>query len=111
MVGGMIVSELLVLCQPACLRTPRSVMLLLMQLVLISGLSGSGKSIALQPARGRGLLLRGQSAVVIAARFSSRMLKEEKIRKVAVAIDVRGGDGIATAAGKTAACARKEAGH
>ena len=39
-----------------------------MQLVLVSGLSGSGKSVALNVARGRGLLLRRQPAGDAAAR-------------------------------------------
>jgi UPF0042 nucleotide-binding protein len=68
-------------------------MLWLMQLVLISGLSGSGKSVALHLLEDAGYYCVDNLPVIMLT-VLVRMLKEEKIRKVAVAIDARSGHGI-----------------
>ena len=68
-------------------------MLRLMELVLISGLSGSGKSVALHLLEDSGYYCVDNLPVIMLT-VLVRMLKEEKIRKVAVAIDARSGHGI-----------------
>ncbi len=68
-------------------------MLRLMELVLISGLSGSGKSVALHLLEDSGYYCVDNLPVVMLT-FLVRMLQEEGIRKVAVAIDARSGHGI-----------------
>jgi len=65
-----------------------------MELILISGLSGSGKSVALHLLEDAGYYCVDNLPVVMLT-VLVRMLKEENIRKVAVAIDARSGDGIA----------------
>jgi len=69
------------------------IMLRLMELVLISGLSGSGKSVALHLLEDAGYYCVDNLPVIMLT-VLVRMLKEEKIRKVAVAIDARSGHGI-----------------
>lgn len=64
-----------------------------MELILISGLSGSGKSIALNLLEDAGYYCVDNLPVVMLT-VLVRMLREERIRKVAVAIDARSGDGI-----------------
>ncbi|MGE5472224.1 MAG: RNase adapter RapZ [Bacteroidota bacterium] len=64
-----------------------------MELILISGLSGSGKSVALNLLEDAGYYCVDNLPVVMLT-ILVRMLKEEKIRKVAVAIDARSGHGI-----------------
>ncbi len=64
-----------------------------MELVLISGLSGSGKSVALHLLEDSGYYCVDNLPVVMLT-FLVRMLQEEGIRKVAVAIDARSGHGI-----------------
>ena len=68
-------------------------MLQRMELVLISGLSGSGKSVALNLLEDSGYYCVDNLPVVMLT-VLVRMLKEEKTRKVAVAIDARSGHGI-----------------
>jgi UPF0042 nucleotide-binding protein len=64
-----------------------------MQLVLISGLSGSGKSVALHLLEDAGYYCVDNLPVIMLT-VLVRMLKEEGIKKVAVAIDARSGIGI-----------------
>ncbi|WP_374277276.1 RNase adapter RapZ [Azonexus sp.] len=64
-----------------------------MELILISGLSGSGKSIALNLLEDAGYYCVDNLPVVMLT-VLVRMLREENIRKIAVAIDARSGDGI-----------------
>ena len=64
-----------------------------MELVLISGLSGSGKSVALHLLEDAGYYCVDNLPVVMLT-FLVRMLHEEGIVKVAVAIDARSGHGI-----------------
>ncbi|NJD26600.1 MAG: RNase adapter RapZ [Betaproteobacteria bacterium] len=64
-----------------------------MELVLISGLSGSGKSVALHLLEDAGYYCVDNLPVVMLT-VLVRMLKEEKTRKVAVAVDARSGHGI-----------------
>lgn len=64
-----------------------------MELVLISGLSGSGKSVALNLLEDAGYYCVDNLPVIMLT-LLVRMLKEEKIRKVAIAVDARSGDGI-----------------
>jgi len=64
-----------------------------MELILISGLSGSGKSVALHLLEDAGYYCVDNLPVVMLT-VLVRMLKEENIRKMAVAIDARSGDGI-----------------
>jgi len=64
-----------------------------MELVLISGLSGSGKSVALHLLEDAGYYCVDNLPVVMLT-FLVRMLREEGIGKVAVAIDARSGHGI-----------------
>ncbi len=68
-------------------------MLRVMELVLISGLSGSGKSVALHLLEDAGYYCVDNLPVVMLT-FLVRMLREEGISKVAVAIDARSGHGI-----------------
>ncbi len=68
-------------------------MLRSMQLVLISGLSGSGKSVALHLLEDAGYYCVDNLPVIMLT-VLVRMLKEEGISKVAVAIDARSGIGI-----------------
>jgi len=64
-----------------------------MNLILISGLSGSGKSVALNLLEDAGYYCVDNLPVVMLT-VLVRMLKDENISKVAVAIDARSGDGI-----------------
>jgi RNase adapter protein RapZ len=64
-----------------------------MDLILISGHSGSGKSVALHLLEDAGYYCVDNLPVVMLT-VLVRMLKEEGIRKVAVAIDARSGGGI-----------------
>lgn len=64
-----------------------------MELILISGLSGSGKSVALNLLEDAGYYCVDNLPVVMLT-VLVRMLKEEDNRKVAVAIDARSGHGI-----------------
>lgn len=68
-------------------------MLRLMELVLISGLSGSGKSVALHLLEDAGYYCVDNLPVVMLT-FLVRMLQEGGISKMAVAIDARSGHGI-----------------
>jgi len=68
-------------------------MLHCMKLVLISGLSGSGKSVALNLLEDSAYYCVDNLPVVMLT-VLVRMLKEENIDKVAVAIDARSGHGI-----------------
>ena len=65
-----------------------------MDLILISGLSGSGKSVALHLLEDAGYYCVDNLPVVMLTVLVP-MLEEEGISKVAVAIDARSGDGIA----------------
>jgi UPF0042 nucleotide-binding protein len=64
-----------------------------MELILISGLSGSGKSVALNLLEDSGYYCVDNLPVVMLT-VLVRMLEEEKVSKVAVAIDARSGGGI-----------------
>lgn len=64
-----------------------------MELILISGMSGSGKSVALNLLEDAGYYCVDNLPVVMLTVLAN-MLKEEKVRKVAVAIDARSGGGI-----------------
>ena len=68
-------------------------MLRRMELILISGLSGSGKSVALNLLEDAGYYCVDNLPVVMLT-VLVRMLQEENILKVAVAIDARSGHGI-----------------
>jgi UPF0042 nucleotide-binding protein len=68
-------------------------MLLLMQLILISGLSGSGKSVALNLLEDSGYYCVDNLPVVMLT-ILVPMLMEDDTRKVAIAIDARSGHGI-----------------
>jgi len=68
-------------------------MLRRMQLILISGLSGSGKSVALNLLEDSGYYCVDNLPVMLLT-VLVRMLKEERTHKVAVAIDARSGHGI-----------------
>ena len=68
-------------------------MLHVMELILISGLSGSGKSVALNLLEDAGYYCVDNLPVVMLT-VLVRMLKDEQIGKVAVAIDARSGGGI-----------------
>lgn len=72
-----------------------------MELILISGLSGSGKSVALNLLEDSGYYCVDNLPVVMLT-VLARMLKEEAVRKVAVAIDARSGHGIELLAAKMA---------
>lgn len=65
-----------------------------MELVLISGLSGSGKSVALDLLEDAGYYCVDNLPVVMLTLLVG-MLRQEQIRKLAVAVDARSGDGIA----------------
>jgi RNase adapter protein RapZ len=69
------------------------IILRLMDLILISGHSGSGKSVALHLLEDAGYYCVDNLPVVMLT-LLVRMLKEEGIRKVAVAIDARSGGGM-----------------
>ncbi|AXS78633.1 RNase adapter RapZ [Dechloromonas sp. HYN0024] len=64
-----------------------------MELILISGLSGSGKSVALNLLEDAGYYCVDNLPVVMLTVLAG-MLEEENVSKVAVAIDARSGDGI-----------------
>jgi UPF0042 nucleotide-binding protein len=81
-----------------------------MDLILISGLSGSGKSVALHLLEDAGYYCVDNLPVVMLT-VLVRMLKDEGIRKVAVAIDARSGDGIELLADKLAMLARDHVRH
>ena len=81
-----------------------------MELVLISGLSGSGKSVALNLLEDAGYYCVDNLPVVMLT-VLVRMLKDENIRKVAVAIDARSGDGIELLPGKLELLAQEEIRH
>lgn len=72
-----------------------------MELILISGLSGSGKSVALNLLEDSGYYCVDNLPVVMLT-VLARMLKEEAVHKVAVAIDARSGHGIELLAAKMA---------
>ena len=69
-----------------------------MELILISGLSGSGKSVALHLLEDAGYYCVDNLPVVMLT-VLVRMLKEEGIGKVAVAIDARAADTVASTKG------------
>jgi len=69
------------------------IMLRRMQLILISGLSGSGKSVALNLLEDSGYYCVDNLPMTMLT-VLVRMLKEEHTREVAVAIDARSGQGI-----------------
>ena len=64
-----------------------------MKLILISGLSGSGKSVALNLLEDAGYYCVDNLPVAMLT-VLARMMNEEGVQKVAVAIDARSGDGI-----------------
>ena len=64
-----------------------------MELILISGLSGSGKSVALHLLEDAGYYCVDNLPVVMLT-VLARMLQEDEVSKVAVAIDSRSGHGI-----------------
>ena len=64
-----------------------------MELILISGLSGSGKSVALNLLEDAGYYCVDNLPVVMLT-VLVRMLREEGISRIAVAIDARSGEGI-----------------
>lgn len=64
-----------------------------MDVILISGLSGSGKSVALHLLEDAGYYCVDNLPVIMLT-LLVRMLREEGFRKVAVGIDARSGDGI-----------------
>src|SRR5574343_130523 len=68
-------------------------MLHAVELILISGFSGSGKSVALNLLEDSGYYCVDNLPVVMLT-VLCRMLQEEHVQKVAVAIDARSGDGI-----------------
>lgn len=74
-------------------------MLRLMELILISGLSGSGKSVALNLLEDAGYYCVDNLPVSMLTVLIG-MLKDERIAKVAVAIDARSGHGIEQLPGK-----------
>lgn len=65
-----------------------------MDLILISGQSGSGKSVALNLLEDAGYYCVDNLPVVMLT-VLVRMLRDEGIRKIAVGVDARSGDGIA----------------
>ena len=75
------------------------IMLRGMKLILISGLSGSGKSVALNLLEDSGFYCVDNLPVVMLT-VLVRMLQEEGVAKVAVAIDARAGHGIELLPGK-----------
>ena len=64
-----------------------------MELILISGLSGSGKSVALNLLEDAGYYCVDNLPVAMLTVLAA-MLQEENVSKVAVAIDARSGHGI-----------------
>ncbi|MBL8430053.1 MAG: RNase adapter RapZ [Dechloromonas sp.] len=70
-----------------------------MELILISGLSGSGKSVALNLLEDAGYYCVDNLPVIMLTVLMS-MLNEEEVSKVAVAIDARSGQGIDLLPGK-----------
>ena len=70
-----------------------------MELILISGLSGSGKSVALDLLEDSGYYCVDNLPVVMLTVLIG-MLKEEGIQKTAIAIDARSGHGIDLLPGK-----------
>jgi len=74
-------------------------MLRFMELILISGLSGSGKSVALNLLEDSGYYCVDNLPVVMLTVLIG-MLKDEHVHKVAVAIDARSGHGIDLLPGK-----------
>ena len=64
-----------------------------MKLILISGMSGSGKSVALNLLEDAGYYCVDNLPVVMLT-VLARMMKDEGVQKVAVAIDARSGGGI-----------------
>eukprot|EP00825_Cyclidium_porcatum_P039648 TRINITY_DN4859_c0_g1_i5.p2 TRINITY_DN4859_c0_g1~~TRINITY_DN4859_c0_g1_i5.p2 ORF type:complete len:181 (-),score=33.35 TRINITY_DN4859_c0_g1_i5:38-580(-) len=70
-----------------------------MELILISGLSGSGKSVALNLLEDSGYYCVDNLPVIMLTVLAG-MLKEEGIKKTAVAIDARSGHGIDLLASK-----------
>ena len=85
-------------------------MLPVMDLILISGLSGSGKSVALNLLEDAGYYCVDNLPVVMLT-VLVRMLKDENILKVAVAIDARSGDGIERLPNKLELLARDQVRH
>ena len=85
-------------------------MLQVMNLILISGLSGSGKSVALNLLEDAGYYCVDNLPVVMLT-VLVRMLKDENINKIAVAIDARSGDGIELLPEKLALLAKEEIRH
>ncbi len=81
-----------------------------MELVLISGLSGSGKSVALHLLEDAGYYCVDNLPVVMLTALV-RMLREEGIRKIAVAIDARSGHGIDLLPEKLKLLADEEVAH
>ena len=80
-----------------------------MEIVLISGLSGSGKSVALNLLEDAGYYCVDNLPVVMLNVLVSR-LREEGIRKIAVAVDARSGHGIERLPGKMSKLAGGEDG-
>ena len=80
-----------------------------MEIVLISGLSGSGKSVALNLLEDAGYYCVDNLPVVMLNVLVS-MLREEGIRKIAVAVDARSGHGIERLPGKMSKLAGGEDG-
>lgn len=74
-------------------------MLCLMELILISGLSGSGKSVALHLLEDAGYYCVDNLPIAMLT-VLVRMLKGEEINKVAIAVDARSGGGIELLPGK-----------
>ena len=88
-------TESSVYASPACWCTPRSAMLMPMHIVIISGLSGSGKSIALNMLEDAAYYCVDNLPSILLQQLVDH-LGHQGYDKVAVAIDIRGGDGIAT---------------
>ena len=78
-----------------------------MEIVLISGLSGSGKSVALNLLEDSGYYCVDNLPVVM-LNVLVGMLREENVRKVAVAVDARSGHGIEQLPGKLSKLARSD---
>lgn len=83
----------------SCRTLPPSIILPTMELILISGLSGSGKSVALNLLEDSGYYCVDNLPVAMLTVLAG-MLKEEAVSKVAVAIDARSGGGIELLPGK-----------
>ena len=86
------------------------IMLAAMDLILISGLSGSGKSVALNLLEDAGYYCVDNLPVVMLT-VLVRMLREEGIRKIAVGVDARSGDGIKLLPEKLASLAAEGTRH